>query len=300
MATTRSTFGANLFLPGALRKVFFMAYKEQPTIYDQIYDVVSSKRKAETDHTVPGLGMFTAKTEGIAMAYEDFVDGYEREYTHTAYAKGIRITRELLDDEQYGVMSKRAQALGRAARYRKEYDHALIFNNPTSTTYPGADALCLLSASHTLAAVPGTVVANLVSNTTLSVTAIEEVMVDMQRLVDDQNQLIDLKPQTLLVPPELEREAHEIIDSPNVPYKADNEINVYKGRLDIKVWPFITDTTSWFVLCGKNQIAPVSFDRVPLEFERDGDFDTKDLKMSGYMRYSFGFTDWRWCMGYGA
>ncbi len=298
MATTRSTFGGNLFLPGALRKVFFLAYKEQPTIYDQIYDVVSSKRKAETDHTVAGLGKFDAKTEGVPLTYEDFVDGYEREYSHTAYAKGIRITRELLDDEQYGVMAKRAQALGRAARYRKEYDHALIFNNATSTTYAGADALALLSNSHTLAAVPGTTVDNLDSNTSLSVAAIESACLFFRKLVDDQNLLIDMQPATLLVPPDLEREAHEILDSDRVPYKADNEVNVFKGRLNIIVWPHITHTDHWFVLCNKAQMAPVSFDRVPLEFERDGDFDTKDLKMSGYMRYSFGFTDWRFCTGY--
>ena len=76
-----------------------------------------------------------------------------------------------------------------------------------------------------------------------------------------------------------------------------NEVNYFKGKLNVVVWPFITDTNCWFVLTKKSDAAPLSFSRTKLEFDSDGDFDTKDLKVSAYTRYSLGFIDPRFCYG---
>ena len=38
--------------------------------------------------------------------------------------------------------------------------------------------------------------------------------------------------------------------------------------------------------------------RIPLEFGRDKDFDTFISKFSAYMRYSYGWVDWRWIYGH--
>ena len=296
MAMSRANFLS--LMEEGLRKVFSMQYKELPTKYQEIYEVVKSKKRQETDQMIDGLGMLDEKPEGEPITYDTFGEGYSKVFLHTAFAKGIRITRELLDDELYGVIAKRVKALARAARYRKEYDHAKLFNNATSTTYfTGADGLPLLSANHTLSSTPGTTKSNTAGAVDLSATAIEGAFNAMRRFPDNRNMLISLEPSVLLIPPELEWDASEILESSGKPYTTDNEINALKGRLKVITWPFLTDTDAWFVLCSKSEMAPISFDRVPLEFERDGDFDTKDLKVSAYTRYSNGFSDWRWCYG---
>ena len=39
------------------------------------------------------------------------------------------------------------------------------------------------------------------------------------------------------------------------------------------------------------------FDRIPVEFNKDKDFDTYIAKWSVYTRYSFGFSGWQWIYG---
>lgn len=40
------------------------------------------------------------------------------------------------------------------------------------------------------------------------------------------------------------------------------------------------------------------FDRIPVEFNKDKDFDTYVSKWSVYTRYSYGFSDWKWIYGH--
>jgi phage major head subunit gpT-like protein len=301
MATPRSAFSTSLFVEG-LRKVFFDQYKALATIYPQIYEVVPSSKRQETFHTIPGLGMLTAKGEGESMDFEDMVDGFEKSLQHTAYAKGIRLTREFMDDALYAEMKKQTQALAKSARYRKEYDHALLFNNATATTYfTGGDALALLSNSHTIAGNPAVTFDNYDASTDLSLTALESAFNAMRRFPDDTTaasaMYINLEPATLLIPPELEWTAIQLLQSTGIPGLMDNDVNPMKSRLKIVIWPMITDTNAWFVLANKSDVAPVSFNRVDLEFDHDKDFSTKDILVSAYTRYSNGFVDPRFCYG---
>ncbi len=286
-------------LEEGLRKVWQYWLNSKPMVYPQIFDVRSSKKRKETDLTYAGIGMLDKKNEGEPITYEDFTEGYDTVYTHSTFAKGIRITEELIEDDLYGVMGKRSKALGIATRYRMEYDHASIFNTATtapSTPFSGGDGLALLSSSHTLAGVPGTTKSNTASSD-LTLSALETAITHFRTMVDDMNMQVAIEPAVLLIPPQLEFDAYEIINSGQKPYTADNETNALKGRLKIVIWDFLTDSDSWFVLADKMYGAPISFNRVAPQFGRDGDFDTGDLKMKARCRYSYGWSDWRWCYG---
>jgi hypothetical protein len=301
MATTRSVFSSSLFVEG-LKKVFFDQYKALEIIYPQIYEVMDSNKRQETIHTLPGLGMLTAKGEGESMDFEDLIDGYEKSLSHTAYAKGTRLTREYMDDALYPEMKKQTQALAKSARYRKEYDHALLFNNASSTTYfTGGDGLALLSDTHTIAGNPAVTFDNYASSTDLSFTALETAFNGMRRFPDDTTassaMYINLEPKAILIPPELEWTARQLLESAGLPGSGNNDINPMKSRLKIIIWPMITDTNAWFVLADKSEVAPISYNRTELEFDHDKDFNTKDILVSAYTRYSNGFADPRFCYG---
>lgn len=292
------------FLPlleEGLRKVYFYWLDQKTLTYPDLYDVRSSRKRKETDQTVAGIGMIDRKEEGEPTTYDDFVMGYQKEYIHDTFSKGIRLTQELLEDELYGIMGQRAKALGNATRYRMEYDAAALFNNADSATAgggvaKGADGLALLHTAHTLAAVPGTTISNKVSSA-LTLSALENAFTHFRTLRDDRNLLVMAKPAVLLIPPQLEFDAAEMLKSSGKPYTADNEINALQDRLQIKVWDFLTDSDCWFVLAEKRVGAPTWFDRVRPQFMRDGDFDTDIVKMKARVRYSRGYTDWRWCYG---
>jgi phage major head subunit gpT-like protein len=282
-----------------LRKVFWMQFKDKETIYPRIYKVETSKKRKETDQSIAGIGMLVEKPEGEPLIYDDFTEGFDVDYIHTSYAKGLRFSRELIDDELYGVMAKRTQALSRSARYRKEYDHAALFNNATGTTvFTGGDGKALLATDHPLSGRPGETYGNCpASGTDLSLAALEVAETNFRRMKDDSGLLVSFTPKTLLVPPELKFDAWEIINSIGKLGTADNDKNYFQGKYDVITWDFLTDTNAWFLLADKSDGAPVSFNRTPLEFDSDGDFDTKDLKVSAFTRYSRGFSDWRWVYG---
>lgn len=296
MTMTRSGF-LNLLLEG-LSKVFHDQYKDYPTQYQKVYNVQKSSQYKETLHSVAPLGGLTQKAESGSIEYEDMVDGYEKDFTHTAWAKGLRFSRELVDDERYGVMRDRTKQLARAARITMETEHAKLFNYATATTYfTGQDGLALLSDSHTLANSASTF-DNYSASTDLSLTALETAFNAMRRFTDDSGNLISLEPKFLLIPPELEFDAYEILKSSGKPYTADNESNYFNGRLEVITWPYLSvDTGMWFVLCDDKSLWPISYNRTPVEFQNDSDFDTMDLKVSAYTRFSNGFFDPRFVYG---
>ncbi len=298
MATmTRSNFPS--LMSEGLRQVFFEWLDIKSLVYPEIYETATSKKKTESDQTIAGLDMMSAKAEGEPTLYDSMVEGYDKSYTHTTFSKGVRSTQELIEDELYGVLGKRAKALANSARYRLEYDHASIFNNATTATspYDVADGLALLSTAHTLAGSSGNTYANSPGSTDISLSALEAAVTAFRRMKNDRNLLVSITPATLLIPPELEFDAMEMLESTGKAYTADNEINSLRGRFKIVIWDFITDTDSWFLLADKRYGAPVSFKRVPLSFRADVDFDTDDIKQKCRTRYSYGATDWRWVYG---
>lgn len=296
MTMTRSGF-LNLLVEG-LSKVFYDQYKDYPTMYQKVYDVSKSSKYKETLHSVAPIGGLEVKAEGTSIEYEDMVDGFEKDFTHTAWAKGLRFTRELVDDERYGVMRDRTKQLARSGRITVETQHAKLFNYAIYTTYfTGQDGLSLLSASHTYENKSGTW-SNYSSSTDLSLTALETAFNAMRRYTDGTGNLIMCEPKYLLIPPELEMDAYEILKSSGKPYTADNEDNYFKGRLEVIAWPYLSvDTGIWFVLGDDKSLWPKSYNRVPMEFQNDSDFDTMDLKVSAYTRFSNGFFDPRFCYG---
>ncbi len=292
MTMTRSGFSP--LLAEGLREVYFDTLNLNTLVYPQIYDIRKTTKKTETDHSVTGIGMLTEKQEGEPTEYEDFVDGYDSVYTTKTFSRGIRITQEMIEDDQYSVMSNRTKALSNATRYRMEYDHFSLFVNAANTNvFTGGDGLALASTAHTLIGVAGTTIGNYVS-TNLTLGALETAFAHFRNMKNDQNLFVYTEPNTLLVPPALEFDAWEILNSAGKPGTANNDDNYFKSKLKLVVSPFLTDTNCWAILADKRYGAPISFNRVPVSFKNDGDFDTDDLKMKARVRYSYGASDWRW------
>lgn len=303
----------SLLLEPKIRKVFYETYKEVPEQYSKVYKIHSSKKAKETDY---GLGAMSAWAEfgstagtygtngsvkdgsGNAIAnmpvvpYEVVPPGLERVYTHKEFAKGFMVERKFIDDEQYGVIEKMSKDLARAGRYKVETDAASLFNNGFSAN--GYDNKPLFSDAHPLLNGTGTG-SNIISGA-LSDTTLKEASTLMRQQVDEAGKLIQLNPDTLIVPPELEWLAYELVYSSNKPGTDFNDINSMKGRYKVVVWDFLTSDTAWFLLDSKRHELNF-FWRVKPEFGREKDFDTFVSKWKGYMRYSFGYSDYRGVVG---
>ena len=101
---------------------------------------------------------------------------------------------------------------------------------------------------------------------------------------------------TLVVPPALEWLAMELTKTTGKPGTELNDINVLKGSLNVIVWDFLTKEDACFIMDSKNHQANF-FWRVKPDFQSEKDFDSLVKKYNGYMRYSYGFSDWRGFIG---
>jgi phage major head subunit gpT-like protein len=289
MTAIRANFGP-LLAPG-LRSVFFDQYDSYPTEYTEIFNVHTSTRKYEDDYSVSGFGLVPQKDESVGIIYDDPVPGYSKRYTHTTFGLGFRVSRELYEDDMYGIIRRMPKALGKSMRLTVEIDAANVLNNGfTASTYAGPDGVALFSASHPLTG--GGVSSNtLAVAADLSETSLEQAMIDIMATTDDRGLLQMIRPKKLVVGPALAWTASRLLESTLTPGSANNAINPAKGIMPFVVNHYLTDPDAWFILADDTQLN--WFWRRKPDFDNDNDFDTEDAKFKATARWSNGFSDWR-------
>lgn len=292
---TRAPF-TELYAPG-LRKVIFESYTYMPTEYDKFLNVQSSDVMYVEDYKMGGFGSVPTKAEGSPIVYDDPVPGGKIRYEWTPYGKGFRITHEAQEDDRYGQMRKLSVSLGRAFRNQTEIIGASVLNN-AFTTSGGFDSTYLCSTAHTLLR-GGTARNKPAANVDLSVTSLQDALIDFERVTDESGVPVMIRPKWLVVPPELAPMAREILGSQFKPYTSDNEINVIQQYgLGLIVSHYLTlGNGVWFVLANKGEHDMQFFWREKFSTDAADDFDTGDGKMKGYMRCAASWGDWRGVWG---
>ena len=295
-------FGKLLY-PG-LRKIFFETYDEIPEQFPKIFNVETSNSATETDHGMGAFGDWTERTDELSpVAYAKIKDGGEVMYKHKAFTKGFMISRELNDDEKYGQMKKMAKALARAGRAKVEKDAITVLTKgfkDDEGAFKGRDKLPLFHDKHTLVDSSKTC-SNLMTGP-LNETNLKKAIQMMASQLDEAGNLIQMKATKLIVPPALEDTALRLLHSAQLPGTELNDTNEYlKNRLQVVVMDYLGATaggsdTAWFLQDGTRHELNF-FWRVKPEFKNEEDFDTFVAKYRGYMRYSYGFSDWRGMVG---
>jgi phage major head subunit gpT-like protein len=291
---TSENFGY-LLDPG-LRKIFMDEYALPEGQVDMLFGMEKSNKATEYDLGIGGVGDLEEFTGTIP--YDDFKQQYRVSYTHKEWVKGMKVERKLVDDDLYSVINKRPMILALAAKRTREKHGSQIFNNAFNTSvFAGGDGLALCNAAHTRVGTSTTVSNS--GSTALSATAVEATRIAMRAYTDETDNLITARGDTLLVPPALEETAWEIITSTGKLGTADNDPNFNKGKYKIIVWDYLSDSNNWFMIDSRMAKMFLKwFDRIPVEFNKDKDFDTYVSKWSVYTRYSYGFSDWTWLYGH--
>jgi phage major head subunit gpT-like protein len=122
----------------------------------------------------------------------------------------------------------------------------------------------------------------------------------MRNFTDDAGQLMGVNPNMLLVPPELERTATQIVSERALyePGSAQFDVNMFSGRFQPVVWDRLTDANAWFLIDSAMMKSHLIWQwRIRPEFSEAEDFDGLTAKFRGYMRYGIGWTDWRFIYG---
>ena len=295
-------FGKLLY-PG-LRKIFFETYQELPEQFPKIFNVEKSNSATETDYGLGAFGDWTERTDELSpVDYAKISEGGEVTYRHKAFTKGFMISRELNDDEKYGQMKKMAKALARAGRAKVEKDAIQVLTKGfqgVSGAFKGRDDLELFHNAHTL--VDSEKTCSNILTEELSEQSLKKAIQMMASQLDEAGNLIQMKATKLIVPPALEDTAIRLLKSTQLPGTNNNDTNAYlNDRMEIVVMDYLGEIAggsdkAWFVQDGSRHELNF-FWRVKPEFKNEEDFDTFVAKYRGYMRYSYGFSDWRGMVG---
>lgn len=288
----RSDFPSDL--EQGLNTHFGLTYRRLAEEWKMAFDTSNSSKAFEEDVLNYGFGAAPVRDEGDALDYDSGGEAWTARYTMEEVAMGFAITKVAIEDNLYGNLSARyAPALARSMVETKEIKAASVYNNATSGSYLGGDGVALLSTAHPLAG-GGTFSNKLATPADISESALEDILIQIRKAVDDRNLPIALRSTRLLIPPEREFDVERILKSVGRPGTGDNDINALRNKGMLQNPPAVmtrfTDTDAWFVRTD----APDGmkyFNRISMQRGMEGDFETDNMRFKARERYVFGWTD---------
>lgn len=277
-----------------------LAFSRHPSLLNQLYNVQTSSRAYEQ---VSGVGAISPdafenyKNSG-QIPEVDFDQGFKTTYEHVEYPIDFSIERKTIDDADFNTVFRTTERIGDSAFLFRETKAASVFNNAFSASHPGADGVALCSDSHPHSPFKSATQSNAFA-LALTKANLRTIREAMMAWTDDNGNKIAVVPDLLLVPPALEDDAIEIVNSIQDPDTANNTVNPMFGRFRVQAWHYLTDSTTWFLIDSMRMRQSLDwFDRVPFSVRlRDGDDRTVRAWWRAYQRFSFGFSDWRWIAG---
>ena len=292
----------NLLLAG-MKKEFMKQLAMHEPEWKRVATQIKSGKATETYAWLGGVpDLREWKDERITEALNelDFViKNYDWEST-------IAVDRNALDDEQYGQIGIRVRDLAdKARRFWGRLIYTLLgqgdltigtglFLGKTITCYDGNP---FFSAAHTSGS--SGIQSNIATGTPFSNAAIQAAITAMQQFVDDKGNIMDIRPNLLVVHPTNQFLAREILNSTYFPTQIANaqriSNNVMKGILDLYVTPHVP-TNFWSVMDTTGIVKPLILQlRQNIKFETLAGNTQED-----FMRKKIFFgVDWRGNAGFG-
>lgn len=298
---TRASF-PNLLLA---RKYWFALYEQEaisqpPLEFMKVFKEHKTDKKEEKFHEVVGFSVMEETDEYNPAPLDAIMQGYNTTLTPKSYSKRAIISRELWDDEQWGVFQRYVQYFRNAEHETRAILGASVFNGLFTTT--GWDSQYIIDTDHPREDGGGTISNKLATNAELSATSLEQAFINMSYITDGRGKTLHIKPKYLVVPKALKFDAMRAVQKGGKPGTSDNDHNfIGDENLIIVVFPWLSSSSAWFLVhdgVGKVSHPLKSMNRVPFETDLEHDFDrNKAYKVRCYMRCKYGTVGWRGLYG---
>lgn len=314
MSQVRGMF-SQLMAPG-LRKIYkdWSEMEQRAEEYPSVFNVDSSSSQYEQELEMAGIGPLYEKPENTPTEYTAMIQGGSYRFYHLTYSLGIRTSRELWDDDKYGLIKQGPRALARSARFTREVVAWSIFNQGFSNNVQtfdgnplfynqhallgGAAATALAPGVGTVISAAGTYPNRPPADIDLSIAGLQLAINYSNRMIDNLGFPSGAKWKHIVIPPELIFIGREILGSSGKPYTSDNEINSLLAEgLDILVSHYLTSASAWYLLAEKRDTALTFYNRERENSKFDDDFDTDAIKQKTRMRISAGCPRWQGIFG---
>ena len=292
MPATRGGF-SQLLAPG-LYSVIYEDLELHPEEYTQFFNVYSSSKAYEEDQLYAGLAAVPSKPEGEPIKFDEPMQGGSVRYQHAGFGLGFQVTREMCDDDQYGLMKKVSGDFGGSIRQTVESGAAAVLNN-SFTSVKTIDGGTFIGSHNLMGG--GTYSNASATNVAFGVTGLQELILIFEKMVNERGLIKRMVPESILIPVDLQFKAQEVLHSSYKPYTGTNEVNSVQGRVAPQTDHYLTSTTAWWMLARKSGHTLKAFWRTQPEFDSQDDFATKSAAFSVWFREVFGVTYWHGLAG---
>ncbi len=302
-ATTAEFFR---LLDSSIDKTYWDRFKdltERKNYIEMLFDKRKTSKLEEQFYevgAVPNPERFQGRIQ-----YQGVTPGFLTTCKPLEYAGGITIERRLWDTDQSGVIKKMSKGCATAAHRKKMEIAHEPFTSAFSTAYnfmTSEEGVALCSNSH-LTKVPGVSTTTGFDNySTLAFDAanLETVRIQSRGLKNDIGKRIETDFDTIIHGTNLAADVWEVQNSQLQTDSANNNANFQRGRWKSIELPLLddTDTNNWFIVDSEMmKECLVWLEGVPLEFNRETDFDSLVRKYADYFVDGWCFNSWRWVIG---
>lgn len=283
----------NELLAVGLATVFFKQLKTRDTEHTKWITVKSSKKAYEEHYDMAGLGQMVEKPEGGAYTFDEPIEGTKIRFTHVTYGLAFRVTEEMLEDDQYGIMNRMSTELAKSAAYNKDVQATSVLNNAFDSSYTGYDGVELCSDAHPLRG-GGTLANEPTTQVDLASAPLQAAIEAFESWTDHRGFYTDHNPKYLIHATGDIWEAATILETEHKPHSADNDINVIKSRYGIMPMHLkhLTDADAWFLIGDKGEHGMLMYMRKNDSFRQSDDPYNGDLIHTARHRLSVGFDHW--------
>lgn len=288
-----------ILLEDGLKTVFFEALDATIGNYERITTVITSESDQETYAwlgAVPTIREFTDERMPLGLLEHDYC------IRNKTWESSIAIERTSIEDDKYGAIKLRVASLARETkRHMDELVFGLLGGGFSRKCYDGKNFF----ATDHVEGESGT--QSNKGTAALSAPALQAAITAMMKYRDDRGRLLGVTPDLLVVPPDLQWTAMELLESRYWPGEgsvtAKTASNVLRGKLDLMVSPYLTDTNDWFVLSTKGLVKPIILQsRTPAEFAALESGSENGFMRDEYLygvraRYNAGYGLWQMAFG---
>lgn len=285
-------------LTAGLKTAFFEQMAQAPALWDQVTTLVPSDKDTEQYAwlgALPGVHEFVDERQIAEVGRE-----YDYAIKNKTWESTLAVDRTALEDDLYGQIALRVKGMAQSARQHLDLIvFGLLEQGFTSPCYDGQP----LFGTHTQGAAQTNK-----GTEPLSGAALQDAITAMLRLRNDQGRPAGVMPNVLVVPPELQWTALELLNSVLIPdpiSSANQQLasNPLKGLLTLLTVPYLTSPTQWYLLDTTRVVRALVLQmRKTFEFEAlEGNSENgflRDQYLYGVRaRYNAGFGDWRAAFG---
>lgn len=223
---------------------------EEPRQGMQFFKKKNLTKASETYQSYYGLGEVQQVRDGENIPADEFGLGFDMTLTSNTFKGQIKITKDLIEDEQYGVIKDRQQQLVESFRRTQEMVLADVFNRALGAS--GAPFICEDgmylgdSARPNPFALAGTW-SNLESAGSITAASLFQTQLNFRSYKNERGQLTPLKMKAIVIRPQDEQTVWEILKTDRDVNTSINKKNYQQDRFEYIVYDYLTSAVNFFI-----------------------------------------------------